>query len=146
LYKALRLPGAYKPVENIMPEPGFDGPDTKAYPQTATAQGAAHDAAVGITGSIAHRVIPGPGSPTLDQVGYETSGRRHFAYGDFKRRPKAVRFSKPEDRLLRSVDLPYEMPCGTGRLVVEKFYADGIVIDEDGTSGDPVAFVAYFDD
>lgn len=146
MYRVLQLPGPYEPVENIAPEPGFDGPGTFAHAEVAEGSGATHSSSVMMTDSVATRVIPGPDSPTLDQVSYQSSGRRHFAYGEFKRRPKAVRFSKPEDRLLRSADLPFEISCSTGRIVVEKFYSDGVVIDEDGTVGDPIAFVAYFDD
>lgn len=121
-------------------------PTQSARPSTASGSGQAFDATVSITDSVEARVTPGPGSPTLDQASYETSGRRHFAYGGLGRRPKAIRFTKPEDRILRSADLPFVMASGKGRLVVEKFYSDGVVIDEDGTSGDPVAFLTYFDD
>lgn len=110
--------------------------------ETPSAQGNA----VGPSGSVEAVAIPGKGSPTLDQVAYETQGRRHFAFESWQRRPKAIRFSVPEDRLIRPADLPAEIRSGNGRLVVEKFYADGVVIDEDDTVGDPVAFVGYFDD
>lgn len=117
-----------------------------AHAQAAVASAQAPNATIGLTGTLATRVIPGPGSATLDQVSYETEGRRHFAYGGLGRRPKAIRFDKPEDRILRPTDLPAEIPSGAGRLVVEKFYSDGVVIDEDGTSGDSVGFVVYFDE
>jgi hypothetical protein len=121
-------------------------PETSAQAEGATGTGSASESTVRFTDSLSHLVIPGPGNPTLHQVGYQTEGRRHYAHGAFKQRPKAIRFSKPEDRLLRSTDLPFEMSCGSGQIVVEKFYADGVVIDEVGTIGDPVAFVAYFED
>lgn len=111
---------------------------------TAKANDPAPD--LSISGDVEAQVIPGPGSPSLNQVSYASRGRRHYAYDKFGRRPNAVRFSKPEDRIIRAADLPAVMPCGRGRLVVEKFFARGVVIDEDGTTGDPVAFVGYFDD
>jgi hypothetical protein len=120
-------------------------PGASAQAEAATGTGTASESTVRFTDGLSHLVIPGPGNPTLHQVGYQTEGRRHYAYGAFKQRPKAIRFSKPEDRLLRSTDLPFEMSCGRGQIVVEKFYADGVVIDEVGTVGDPVAFVAYFE-
>jgi hypothetical protein len=146
LYDVLKLSGPYEPQENIQPEPDFEGPHTYAMAGVAQATVAANDASAQMTGALKAVVTPGPNSPTLHQVSYQTDGRRHFAFDDYGRQPKAIRFSQPEDRMLRSGDLPFEMPCGQGKLVVEKFYSKGAVIDEDGTVGDPVAFVAYFDD
>lgn len=123
-----------------------DAQKVEAHAEPAKGTGEALDASVTMTSSLSHLVIPGPGNPTLHQVGYQTEGRRHFAYGALKRRPKAIRFSKPEDRLVRSADLPFEMRSGSGQIIVEKFYDDGVVIDEVGSVGDPVTFVAYFDD
>jgi hypothetical protein len=95
------------------------------------------------TGSgLSHTVIPGPISPTLPQVAFATEARRHYAHV-LGYQPKAIRFSKPDDRTVRADDLPVFVQCGRGRLVVEKFYALGVVIDEDRTSGDAVAFTAY---
>lgn len=131
--------------------------NVKAYAGVAEARGEAPSPTVEMTipstadgirmhGSVSAMVIPGPGSPSLHQLSYETQGRRHHKVADWRRRPMAIRFSVPVDRIVREHELPVEISSGNGRLVVEKFYSEGVVIDEDGTVGDPVGLVGYFAD
>lgn len=142
-YRDLGLDWPYEPPANVQAERGYEGPPSVAVPAAVHAQ-AGPASGLGVTDVPSIRVTPGPGSPTLDQVSYATDNRRHNAY-ELGFSPKAIRLSKPEDRLLRAADLPFEMASGSGEVVVEKFYADGVVIDEVNTSGQPVAFVAYRD-
>jgi hypothetical protein len=121
-------------------------PQVVVEAEVATGTGTAHGAEIHVESDVKAVVTPGPWSPTLPQASFATKGRRHFAFDDFHRQPRAVRFSKPVDRLVTRADLPADLPCGRGRLVVEKFYAEGLVLDEVGTIGDPVAFVAYLED
>ena len=95
-----------------------------------------------LSGALTATVKPGPVSPTLPQHSFSTGGRRNEAH-ELGHRPQALQFSKPEDRVVRHADIPCRMRCGDGWLVVQNFYALGVVIDEDGTYGDPVAFVSY---
>jgi hypothetical protein len=92
------------------------------------------------------RLVPEPGSPVMDEIVYATENRPHRPV-DCGGQPRSIRFSEPRDQLVTAADLgQLAIPCGQGRLVVERFYDRGVVIDERGTTGDTVRFTAYFDD
>jgi len=92
------------------------------------------------------RLVPELGSPVMDEIAYATANRPHRPV-DCGGQPRSIRFSEPRDQLVTAADLgELAIPCGQGRLVVERFYDRGVVIDERGTTGDNVRLTAYFDD
>lgn len=148
-YDQLGLNGvSYQPPDSVAGEPGFlppsAGPNHSTDEDRRTNQPS--EGGVSLVGSVSHQVIPGPRSSTMFQVAFETAGRRHEAHKLAAGRPISIRFTKPDDRIVRPDELPVVIPCGQGRLVIERFYADGVVVDEDGTAGDPVSFLAYYPD
>jgi hypothetical protein len=58
-------------------------------------------------------------------------------------RPAALRFIAPVERLVRTKDLPVEIPVGSGRLIVKRFSESGFSLEERDTEGDWVKVEVY---
>lgn len=73
---------------------------------------------------------------------FETQGKGQRAF-DIGGRPQALRFRKPVDKIVKPEDLPIELPCGQGKIVVIAFLDKGFVVEEQNTIGDLVVVERY---
>jgi len=97
---------------------------------------------IGLRGDLTRRYIPGPKHVTATPfVAFTTAGRIHEARTG--KRPQALRFIKPTSRIVRRQDLPAEIPCGAGKLIIKAFTAEGFVVEEENTVGDEVRVEYY---
>lgn len=78
-------------------------------------------------------------TPTF-QFETQNKGQRALDMGG---RPQALRFRKPVEKIVRPEDLPVELPCGQGKIVVTAFLEKGFVIEEHNTIGDLVVVERY---
>ena len=91
--------------------------------------------AVGMRGSLSMNVNRGPSSPYAPEVRFQTqnSGPRHLMTSG---KARALRFVEPIEQVVREIDLPVELPIGTGKIVVKRFTEIGITLEEINTGYD----------
>ena len=97
---------------------------------------------IGLTGDLETRRIPGPSSPNTPQKHFKTQGQRGRVV-DIGGKPKMLRFLEPNEYIVEEKDLPKEVPCGDGKLLITRFFDKGFVVDETDTVGDFVRVDFY---
>ena len=89
------------------------------------------------------RIITMPGIENLTpSVRFTTEGKLEQNF-NLRGRPKALRFVTLGGRIVKEADLPVEIPCGKGKLVIKLFTDTGFSWDEVGTIGDRVQVEFY---
>lgn len=80
-------------------------------------------------------------------LGFRTQGRRD-GHENTPSRPRALRFTLPmnaEGITVREGNLPAEIPCGAGKLVIKRFADTEVIFDEIGTDGEEVRAEIYYE-
>lgn len=106
---------------------------------TATPHGVRH------SGSLSSLYLPGPNSSErVEYVQFSTEGRSARVINTIKR-PQALRFIKPQELTVRTTDLPAEVTCADGKLIIKWFNDDGFAFEEQKTIGVEVQAEVYYE-
>ena len=129
----------------------MNAPDSQ---NTREGEVAARERAIGVlltgnqpasTGTLQARYIPGPNSMARPHfVDFTTEGRDAVAIntgGPIQ----ALRFVRPAGKTIRAADLPAEIQCGSGNLIIKRFNEDSFAIEEQNTVGDQIRVEIYHD-
>ena len=97
------------------------------------------------TGALQALYMPGPNSMARPYfVDFTTEGRDAVAIstgGQFQ----ALRFVKPVEKIVHATDLPAEIQCSSGKLIIKRFNRDSFAIEEQGTTGEEVRVEIYYE-
>jgi hypothetical protein len=96
-----------------------------------------------LKGDVRVIVAPNEGNENLTaSVTFTTEGKRG-QWSNLRGHPSALRFVTLGGTIVRDIDLPAEIPCGNGKLVIKRFSDNGFYWDEEGTIGDRVRVEFY---
>lgn len=117
----------------VKQERGRAAKEQHKAPKLAPQQGPATGELASLKGNLQAVRIPGPGSPNTRLAVTKTEGasNRLIAVGV---RPTKI-LVEPPTVVISDGDLPKEVPVPGGSILVKRFSADGIILDERGTVG-----------
>ncbi len=118
------------------------GQDVTVTPPTVAAKAEVPTPHIDV--GITELKIPGPANFSAIHLVQFTTANRSEHHEDTRRRPKALRFLFPMQATVREADLPMDLPCGGGKLIIKRFTDQGFSFEEKETGGDEVRAEVYF--
>ena len=98
-----------------------------------------------LKGDVTIRNIAAPDEPhQTSYIQFTTEGERSRFFLT-EHAPRVLRFVTLGGHIVRETDIPKDIPCGLGKLVVTQFTSTGFVLAEQNTIGDRVRVVVYFE-